>query len=250
MKSLNDKVAIVVGASSGMGRACALAFAQEGAQVCALARREQELVDLENKARGAGGDIFSRALDARDRPAVMAAVEETVNRYGRVDVLLYATGINVKKRDVAVIEPADWNAIIDTNLNGAYNFVQAVLPAMRRQQDGQIIMISSVSGRWTDFSGSAYQASKHGLNGLTHAITLEERKNGIRATTILPGLCHTPIVDSRPIPLPDEIKAQMMKTEDIAAACVFAASLPARTYVAEMVLYPTALQGMGETIVK
>ena len=68
MKSLNDKVAIVVGASSGMGRACALAFAQEGAQVCALARREQELVDLENEARGAGGDIFSRALDARDRP--------------------------------------------------------------------------------------------------------------------------------------------------------------------------------------
>ena len=250
MKTLNDKVAIIVGASSGMGRACALAFAREGAKVCALARREQELADLKNEARDAGGEIFSRTLDARDRPAVMAAVEETLERYGRIDILLYATGINVKKRDVAVIEPSDWNAIIDTNLNGAYNFVQAVLPAMRRQQDGQFIMISSVSGRWTDFSGSAYQASKHALNGLTHAITLEERKNGIRATTILPGLCHTPIVDSRPIPLPDEIKAQMMKTEDIAAACVFAASLPARTYVAEMVLYPTALQGMGETIVK
>ena len=153
MKTLNDKVAIIVGASSGMGRACALAFAQEGAKVCALARREQELADLENEARDAGGEIFSRTLDARDRPAVMAAVEETLERYGRIDILLYATGINVKKRDVAVIEPSDWNAIIDTNLNGAFNFVQAVLPAMRRQQDGQIIMISSVSGRWTDFSG-------------------------------------------------------------------------------------------------
>ena len=175
----------------------------------------------------------------------MAAVDETLERYGRVDVLLYATGINVKKRDVAVIEPADWNAIIDTNLNGAYNFVQAVLPAMRRQQDGQIIMISSVSGRWTDFSGSAYQASKHGLNGLTHAITLEERKNGIRATTILPGLCHTPIVDSRPIPLPDETKALMMQTEDIAAACVFAASLPAQDLRSGDGLVPNRLAGNG-----
>ncbi len=250
MRTLSDKVVIVSGASSGMGRACALAFTQQGARVCALARREQELDTLESEARAAGGEMITIPVDVRDRPAVMSAVEKTLERYGRIDVLLYATGTNVTKRDVAVIEPADWNAVIDTNLNGAYNFVQAVLPAMRRQQDGQIIMISSVSGRWTDFSGSAYQASKHALNGLTHAITLEERKNGIRATTILPGLCHTPIVDTRPIPLPDEIKAQMMKTEDIAAACVFVASLPARTYVAEMVLYPTALQGMGETIVK
>jgi NAD(P)-dependent dehydrogenase (short-subunit alcohol dehydrogenase family) len=121
--------------------------------------------------------------------------------------------------------------------------------AMRPRGGGLIVHVSSVSGRWADFSGPAYQASKHGIIGLCQATMIEERRNGIRVTAILPGLVDTPLIARRPEPVPPEVLAHAMQPEDIGAACVFLATLSPRSYVPELIMMPPLLQCVGQAIV-
>jgi NAD(P)-dependent dehydrogenase (short-subunit alcohol dehydrogenase family) len=245
MGRLKGQTAIVVGASSGMGRATALAFVAEGAKVALAARRQGEIDALVVEIQRAGGEAVAIAVDVAKRPGVDAAVQGAVERFGRVDVLVNCAGVNTRDREIARLDQAGWDRIIGINLTGAFNCTQAVLPRMREQKNGLIIHVSSISGLWGDFSGAAYQASKHGLVGLANATMMEERRNGIRVTVIYPGLCDTPILNNRAVPPTQEQRDLMMKPEDIAQACVFAASLPPRTYVSDLVLMPGALQCNG-----
>lgn len=247
MSRLEGQVAIVVGASSGMGRATALAFVAEGAKIVVAARRQGELDALAAEIQGAGGEAIALAADVTKRPDVNAVVQTAVERFGRVDVLVNCAGVNTRDRQLARLDQAGWDRIIGINLTGAFNCTQAILPRMREQKGGLIIHISSLSGLWGDFSGAAYQASKHGLVGLANATMMEERLNGIRVTVIYPGLCDTPILNNRAVPPTREQRDLMMKPEDIAQACVFAASLPPRTYVSDLVLMPGALQCNGHS---
>ena len=245
MGRLKGQTAIVVGASSGMGRATALAFVAEGAKVALAARRQGEIDALVVEIQRAGGEAVAIAVDVAKRPGVDAAVQGAVERFGRVDVLVNCAGVNTRDREIARLDQAGWDRIIGINLTGAFNCTQAVLSRMREQKNGLIIHVSSISGLWGDFSGAAYQASKHGMVGLANATMMEERRNGIRVTVIYPGLCDTPILNNRVVPPTQEQRDLMMKPEDIAQACVFAASLPPRTYVSDLVLMPGALQCNG-----
>ncbi len=248
MSRLAGQVAIVLGGSSGMGRATALAFVAEGAKVALAARREAQLQALMAEIQGAGGEAIARVADVSRRPEVDALVQATIERFGRVDVLVNSAGLNVRNRQLADLDQAGWDRVIGVNLTGAFNCTHAVLPRMRQQKGGLIIHIASISGLWGDFSGAAYQASKHGIVGLANATMMEERLNGIRVTVIYPGLCDTPILNNRPVPPTAEHRQRMMKPEDIAQACVFAASLPPRTYVSDLVLMPGALQCNGQPV--
>jgi len=248
MGKLQGQVAIIVGASSGMGRAAALAFAGEGAKVAVAARRQAELDALGAEITKAGGQVLSRTVDVAKRPDVDAVVQAALERFGRVDVMVNCAGVNTQNRKLEVLDHAGWDRIIAINLTGALHCTQAVLPRMRAQKGGLIIHVASISGLWGDFSGAAYQASKHGMVGLANATRMEERLNGIRVTVIYPGLCDTPILNNRPVPPTREQRDLMMKPEDIAAACVFAASLPPRTYVSDLVLMPGALQCNGNPV--
>ncbi|MFA5027261.1 MAG: SDR family oxidoreductase [Candidatus Methylomirabilota bacterium] len=248
MGRLAKQVAIIVGASSGMGRASALAFAAEGAQVVASARRQAELDAVVAEITRAGGVAVGRSADVSRRADVDALVRAAVERFGRVDVLVNCAGINVPNRQMTALDQAGWDRIIAINLTGAFHCTQAVLPTMRGQQGGLIIHIGSISGLWGDFSGAAYQASKHGLMGIANATRMEERQHGIRVTVIYPGVCDTPILKNRPVPPTPEQRALMMQPEEIAEACLFAASLPPRTYVSDLSLMPTALQCNGNVV--
>ncbi len=245
MGRLEGQAAIIMGASSGMGRATALAFAQEGAKIVIAARRQAEIEKLGAEITQAGGQVVAMAADVSRRPDVDAVVRTAVDRFGRVDVLVNSAGVNTRDRQLDRLDQAGWDRIIAINLTGALHCTQAVLSRMREQKGGLIIHVTSISGLWGDLSGPAYQASKHGLVGLANATMMEERLNGIRVTLIYPGLCDTPILDNRPVPPTREQRALMMKPEDIAQACVFAASLPPRTYVSDLVLMPGALQCNG-----
>jgi NAD(P)-dependent dehydrogenase (short-subunit alcohol dehydrogenase family) len=247
MGKLEGQVGIVVGASSGMGRASALAFAAEGARVVVAARRQAEIDALVAEVKGAGGEAIARVADVAKRADVDAVVQTAITRFGRVDVLVNCAGVNTRDRQLARLDQAGWDRIIGINLTGAFNCTQAVLPRMREQKGGLIIHVGSISGLWGDFSGAAYQASKHGLVGLANGTMMEERLNGIRVTVIYPGLCDTPILNNRPVPPTREQRDLMMQPEDIAQACVFAASLPPRTYVSDLVLMPGALQCNGHS---
>ncbi len=249
MAKLKGQVGIIIGASSGMGRASALAFAAEGAKVAVAARRQAELKTLVAEITAAGGTARAWVADVAKRPEVEAVVQETVEQFGRLDVLVNCAGVNTRDRQLARLDQAGWDRIIGINLTGAYHCTQAVLPRFRQQKGGLIIHVSSISGLWGDLSGVAYQASKHGLVGLANGTMMEERLNGIRVTVIYPGLCDTPILNNRAVPPTQEQRNLMMKPEDIAQACVFAASLPPRTYVSELVLMPGALQCNGHSVV-
>jgi NADP-dependent 3-hydroxy acid dehydrogenase YdfG len=233
MVSLKGQVALVVGASSGIGRAVAVQFAREGARVIAAARRMDRLEAL--KAEHPSLEIA--IADASDA----ASMEALAARAARVDILVYATGTNVQDRAMKRLTVGIWDEVIGVNLNGAYYATRAVLPAMRAHGSGHLIYIASISGIVPDVSGAAYQASKRGMLGLAHAIRVEEKEYGIRTCVLCPGLVDTEILDKRPVKPTAETLAKALQPEDVAEAVLFVAKLPPRAVVPEMQLMPTAL---------
>jgi serine 3-dehydrogenase (NADP+) len=228
MGTLDGQVALVFGSSSGIGRATGQALAGAGAAV-ALAARRAELVQEAAEAIGAGGgQALGVAADVAERAQVEAAVAETIARFGKIDILINAAGINIKGRKLDVLTDEDYHRIININLTGAFYTIQAILPHMRERGGGLIVQVSSISGRWGDQSGAAYQASKHGMNGLCYATMFEERKNGIRVTSLMPGLVDTPILLNRPVMPSPETLELALQPEDLAQACLFLAELPPR----------------------
>lgn len=238
MADLTGKVAIVVGASSGMGEATAKTYVEAGAKVVLAARSGDKLEAL---AEDLGENALACATDARDKAAAEALVQRAVAAYGRVDILAYVTGTNIPDRALKVLTEETWEMMLGTNLTGAFHCTQAVLPVMREQGSGLIIYVSSGCVQQPDVSGVSYQASKHGMVGLAHGTFQEEKENGVRTCVIFPGLTDTPLVLKRPVPTPPEVMAQALMPQDVADACLFVAALPARAYVPELVLLPAGL---------
>lgn len=239
--SLEKQVVLVVGASSGIGRATAALFAREGASVMASARREDRLRDLQAEAAKEGRAIEFAPADASDAAAMAELAKRTCDRFGTIDILVYATGTNVPDRAMKRMNPDIWDMMLSVNLSGAYYITHAVLPLMRERASGHLIYISSISGLAPDVSGAAYQASKRGLLALAHAIRVEEKQNGIRTCVICPGLVDTEILDKRPVKPTAEMLAKALLPEDVAEAVLAVAKLPPRAVVPEMQLLPTYL---------
>jgi NADP-dependent 3-hydroxy acid dehydrogenase YdfG len=231
---LDGRMAVVVGASTGIGAATARLFAESGAQVHAAARRRPAL----------GAGVVGHELDISDRAAV-DAFAAALNKE-RVDALVVAAGINIRERALGQLAPESWDRLLAVNLTGAFNVVNALLEPLRRAR-GDVVLIGSVSGSWPDPSGAGYQAAKAGLLAFGRAAGYEEHARGVRFTTILPGVVDTPILDNRPEPPTPEVRAHMLQPEDVAAACLFVVSLPPRAHVPELTIVPTAIQAIGKT---
>ncbi len=239
--ALINQVALVVGASSGIGRATAELLARAGARVMASARRRDRLETLQRQMAAEGHPIDVFAADAAEAAQMARLVETTQQKLGAVDLLVYATGTNTPDRALTRLRPEIWNDLIGTNLNGAYYVTHALLPAMRAARRGHLIYVSSVSGHTPDVSGAAYQASKRGMIGLAHAIRVEERQNGIRTCVVCPGLVDTEILDKRPVKPDRETLDNALRPEDVAEAILAIAMLPPRAAVPEMSIVPTVL---------
>lgn len=231
-------IVLVVGASSGMGRATAMLLAREGARVVAAARRLERLHELKREAEAEGGTLDVAAVDVADRSDVDRLIQSAVERYGRIDTLVYATGTNIPERSLEVLSAENWELLLRTNLTGAFHCTKAVLPVMRKQQGGLIVYLSTGAVQYPDVSGVAYQASKHGLTGLAYGTRVEEKKHGIRTTILFPGLCDTEILLKRPVPTPKEIVEKALKPEDVAEAVAFLCRLDPRCHVPELQLFP------------
>jgi len=226
------KVAIVTGASSGVGRAVALYLSVRGWQVAAIARRRETLEETGNR-------IHAYPCDVTDAGAVAAAVADVIAKFGGVNALVNSAGTNIPRRAMDVLTLDDFHAVIDVNLNGAFHCVHAVLPHMRRQGEGTIVNIVSDAGLIANAkAGAAYVASKFGLTGLTQSINAEERQNGIRACAIFPGDIDTGLLEKRPAPPPPEARAKMLKPEDVAECVMLAIDLPQRAVVEQLVVRP------------
>lgn len=240
-QNLAGKIVIVAGASSGMGRATALAAAAAGATVVVAARNEEALTALHTQILQAGGNALVQPTDTTAPGAAQALIEAAVAAYGRVDVLINSVGVNIPRRTIAELSEASWTMMMEVNLTSAFHLTQAIMPLFRQQQTGLLIHITSGAAKKADRSGIAYQATKAGVSALAHGAMEEEREQGVRVTVIYPGLTETPLVYKRPTPPTPELLAKALQPEDVAAACLFVMSLPERAYVPELVLYPSRL---------
>ncbi|HUS17294.1 MAG TPA: SDR family NAD(P)-dependent oxidoreductase [Chloroflexia bacterium] len=233
------ETAVVTGAGSGVGQAIAWRLAAAGWNVVVVGRRAEALAETVRGAGAAGARIRVAICDVSDPPAVAAMRDEVLAAHGAVAVLVNAAGTNTPRRSLAEISVADYQRIVQTNLDGAFLCVQAFLPGMRAQGHGTIVNIVSDAGlRANAKAGPAYVVSKFGLTGLTQAINAEEREHGIRACAIFPGDINTAILDLRPHPPPAEARAAMLQPEDVAACAMLAITLPPRAIVEELVVRP------------
>ena len=239
--SLKNQVVLVVGASSGIGRSIAVHFAREGATVMASARREDRLLSLQSELAEENLEIAIATADASNADAMEELAFRTVAQFQKIDILVYASGTNTVDRAMSKLSVKTWDEVIGVNLNGAYYATRAVLPGMRERKCGHLIYIASISGIVPDISGAAYQASKRGMLGLSHAIRVEEKENGIRTCVVCPGLVDTEILEKRPVKPTPEMLSKALQADDVAEAVLFAAKLPARAAVPEMQLMPASL---------
>jgi len=236
---LAGKKVLVTGGGSGIGLGIALALAREGCRVALSGRNEEKL--RKAAAQFAGQPpILVRPCDVADRNDVGRLFAWLAEQgFEPLDVLVNSAGINVPRRKMAELDPADWDRVVAVNLTGAFNCIHAALPGMRRQRDGWIVNVSSIAGkRAFVLGGAAYCAAKFGMTALGTEVGLEERPNGIRVTNVYPGEVDTPILEQRPVPVPPEKRAVMVHPEDIAACVVAIGRLPRHVLVPELVITP------------
>jgi 3-oxoacyl-[acyl-carrier protein] reductase len=242
-----NTVAVVTGASSGIGRATALAFAERGLRLALLARSENALSEVAGAARGRGAsDAVYFICDVRDEAAVDRAVASTLDRFGRIDVLINSAGLSLNG-EVDGYSLEDWRAVIDTNLTGTFLTCRAVAPAMKRQGGGQVINISSGAGRNGIKEMSAYCASKFGVIGFTESFALEVRNQNIRVSVLLPGSVATDFsrVAKRDGAAPSNGSREIgysMTAEEVASVIVAMLELPAQAWTSEVTLRPLNLE--------
>jgi len=240
---LSGKVALITGASSGIGAASALALAQEGAAVALVARRQDRLEELANSITAAGGRAEVLALDITDPRQAEEAAARTVSALGGLDIVVNNAGIMLLG-PVAGADPSDFSRMLDINVLALMNLTHAALKTMKPQKSGHIVNISSVSGRGAGPTSAGYSATKWAVGGFSEGLRQEVRLDQIRVTVIEPGVVATELTDH--ITHQDTKSAYEgriatmtpLEAEDIAAAVVYAVTQPLRVNVNEILIRP------------
>ncbi|HXO33594.1 MAG TPA: 3-oxoacyl-[acyl-carrier-protein] reductase [Candidatus Acidoferrales bacterium] len=237
--SLSGRVAFVTGASQGIGRACALKLATEGATMAVAARNHEKLNELVNEIIATGGKAAAFALDVTDEEQVKSVIKSAIAQFGKIDVLVNNAGIT-RDQLVMRMRRADWDAVLQTNLTSAYLCIQQVSSSMLKQRWGRIINITSVFGQMGQAGQANYAASKAGLIGLTMAVARELGSRNITCNAVAPGFIETAMTEA----LGDEFKQSAAKQiplgrvgtpGDVASAVAFLAS-DAAAYITGHVL--------------
>jgi 3-oxoacyl-[acyl-carrier protein] reductase len=228
MFSLKDRVALVTGASQGIGRAIALALSCAGARVAIAARNQENLQSVGEEIGSAQGSAFAVQMDVADPQAVKEGFRRAIEHFGRLDILVNNAAIT--RDGLAVrMKAEDWESVLRTNLTGAYFCIQQALAAMLRQRSGRIINVTSVVAQSGNAGQANYIAAKAGLIGLTRAIATEVASRNITVNAVAPGFVVSPMTD----PLPEKVKQELVariplgrmgKDAEVAAAVVFLAS--------------------------
>jgi NADP-dependent 3-hydroxy acid dehydrogenase YdfG len=241
MKQLDGKIAWVTGAGSGIGEAAAIALAGEGATVVLTGRRREP---LEKVAAAIGPAAHVAPGDMTQASSVQAIADGIDRQFGRLDILVANAGLNVPDRDWTKLQASGVDEVIHGNLSSAFYCAIAVLPVMRRHQDGVLIHTASMAGRFIGGpGGAAYSAAKHGVVAMSHSINMQECVNGIRSSVVLPGEVATPILDKRPVPVSAEDRARMLQSQDVGDLIRYIACLPKHVCLNEVMVTPAWNRG-------
>ena len=249
MVNLKGQVAWVTGAGSGIGEAGALALARDGMTVVLTGRRKEPLEKVAAEIAKSGGTAKVAPADVSDAKAVQKIAEMIRAEFGRLDVLVNNAGTNITARSWGQLRPDGIDTVIGGNLLSAFYVVEAALPIMRDNGGGVMIHTSSWAGRNIGpVSGPAYVAAKHGVVAMSHTINLEECHNGIRSCVLCPGEVATPILRHRSPPVPAEVQARMLQSEDMGELIAFVARQPPHVCINEVVISPTHNRGYLRTM--
>jgi 3-oxoacyl-[acyl-carrier protein] reductase len=225
---LEGRVALVTGASQGIGHACALALAQQGAIIAVAARNRQKLDELVSEITAAGGKASAFVMDVADEEQIKFGIKSALTQFGKIDILVNNAGIT-RDQLVMRMKRADWDAVLNTNLTSAYLCIQQVIGSMLKQRWGRIINVTSVFGQMGQAGQANYAASKAGLIGLTMAMAREVASRNITCNAVAPGFIETSMTAA----LSEEFKQNAVKTiplgrvgttADVASAVCFLAS--------------------------
>jgi NADP-dependent 3-hydroxy acid dehydrogenase YdfG len=242
--SLSGKTAWVTGAGSGIGEAAAIRLAREGVRVALSGRRENMLVEVAQKIRGAGGEAHVAPMDHGDPAQVDRARDAVLAALSRLDILVSNAGTNIVERHWDKLDAAKIRYMLDANLTGNFYVAAAALPQMRAQGGGLMIHTASWAGRYISYvSGPAYTAAKHGVVAMSATINMQEGRHNIRSTCICPGEVATPILLNRPQKLTQEELDRLITADDIADAILYVATQPPRVCVNEILISPTFNRG-------
>jgi NADP-dependent 3-hydroxy acid dehydrogenase YdfG len=245
MARLDGKVAVVTGASSGIGEATAIALAEEGARVVGTARRSDRLEQLSQRI---GENFLAVTADVRDEGDCERIVKNTVDKWGRLDILVNNAGVMLLG-PVPGADTEDWRRMIDTNINGLIYCTHKALPVMLAQNSGHIVNMSSVAGRTAGPVSGVYNLTKWGVNGFSESLRQQVYDKNIRVTLIEPGAVRTELRDHITVQsVKDEVNAwaesmEQLESEDIAAAVIYAVTQPRRVNVNEILIRPTDQRG-------
>ncbi len=225
---LKDKVTIITGAGSGIGRGTALLFAGEGAKVVVADVNRKGGEDTVNEIRQNGGEAFFALLDISNREQIKIVVNETLDKYGKIDVLINNAGI-IQDALVVKMTEEQWDRVISIDLKGPFNCIQAVVGSMIEKGGGEIINVSSIVGLYGNVGQTNYAAAKAGLIGMTKTLAKELGKKGIRVNAIAPGFIITPMTSGIPEKILEMMKEKtplkrLGKPEDVANTLLFLAS--------------------------
>ncbi|GGB93473.1 SDR family oxidoreductase [Pseudoduganella buxea] len=242
---LQGKVALVTGASSGIGAATARKLAAAGVRVGLAARRQDRLRELVQEIQAAGGTALALGMDVTDRAQVERGTQALLAAFGRVDIVFANAGL-MPISDIASLKVDEWHRMVDVNIKGLLNTVAAVLPAMREQRSGHILTTSSIAGRKTFPGLGVYCATKHAVAAFSDILRMEVApKFNIRVTCLQPGAVESELFEH----ISDEgyrgqmegLKAQMtfLKADDVADSILYALRAPSHVDVAELFVLPT-----------
>ncbi len=232
---LKGRVAIITGASSGVGYATARALAREGATVIVAARRSDLLEHLVAEIAGEGHQGFSIPTDVTDSRQVQHMVDQTIGLLGRIDILVNCAGGLMKISPFEQFTDDEWRAILDTNLSGVFYATRAVVPHMKRQRSGIIVNLGSRAGRVGVANITPFSAAKFGLAGLSQALAQELRPHNIFVTNVVAGMINS---DLAPLNPDEALRRRLLTTDDVAQAILWVCTLPPSMRVDELPVMP------------
>ena len=238
--TLHDKTCLITGAGSGIGRATALRFASEGADVRLVGRTLSKVEAVCAEITESGGSAAAYGFDVADRDGVFGAVAEIERERGAVDVLVNNAGHSSPHRRLLSTPPDEIASVINSNLMGTIYCTQAVMPAMLKRAGGTIIHVSSLAGVTPGLlGGMIYSAVKAAVINFTGHLNEEFKSTNIRASVVIPGEITTPLLDKRPVPPSNDARATMVGADDVAEAIALIAGLPQNSSIPELVIRPT-----------
>lgn len=246
---LEEKVCIVTGGGSGIGRGAALLMAQNGAKIALVGRTASKVEAVKGEIEGAGSSALAFAFDVADYEAAQQMAKDVIAAFGRIDVLVNNAGHSSANRRLLNMTPEEIRQVVDSNLIGTIFCTQAVVPFMLEAKSGTIINVSSVAAiQPGPFGGLAYGAAKAAVNNFTQFLNADLLNTGVRASVIMPGEINTPILELRPVPPSAEARATMADVEDTSELICLIASLPQRANIPEVIIRPTMQRDVSEEI--